>query len=171
MSTSGVQPEALDLGVWLIFNEADYRIPMKCVIELLVTHADVFITRNYHVKSPVSLPAFEAFWLWLFVGRERSIPERHADECSELALEFAIPTLEAVDTRGREPCMEARILDEMDARCPELLRQIEDGIKKLEADAESLGFVDSEFPPGRQFVDVAERTGREDVDPPLQENP
>jgi hypothetical protein len=170
MSTSEVPPEALDLAVWLTFNEAYYRIPMKCVIELLVTHADVFETRIYRVQSGVSVPAFEAFWRWLFTGRERSVPEIHMAECSRLGREFAIPTLEAIDT-GRGPCMEARILDLIEVQYSEILREFEDSVEKLEAEAKSASFVDSESPPGRQFVDVAQRTGPEDVAPPFVPTP
>jgi hypothetical protein len=164
MSTSEArEPEALDLGVWLIFNEANYRIQMNCVIELLVTQPGVFVTRTYHVQSRVSVPAFQAFWGWLVVGRERSLPEIPADECLALARELGITTTaDLACLGGPDPCVRACVSDEIDRRFGGQWGALQDRVIALRPPAKSPGPPVPESPLRPQFGDAAEQQGHQD---------
>jgi hypothetical protein len=78
--------EPLDLSLALVFGELTYRIPLKCISELLATDCSLWLSRIYTVKSQGSVPAFDEFWSWLFLGRERPIPREHVAEVTVLAL-------------------------------------------------------------------------------------
>jgi hypothetical protein len=122
----------LDLSVRLIFKEATYAIPIKRVIELLVSQRAVYVLRSYTVQSVVSLAAFEAFWTWLFVGRVRDVPKVHAAECLLLAREFRILDLEPEYAGLLDPCVEECLLDEIFRRWERWCGALEARMTKLE---------------------------------------
>jgi hypothetical protein len=94
--------------------------------------AAVFIAHSYTVQSVVSVAAFEAFWAWLFVGRVRHVPREHAAECSLLAREFGIPTLEPEAPGLLDPCVEASLLDQMSSQLEGWCREMGAALDQLE---------------------------------------
>jgi hypothetical protein len=145
MSTTG-----LEFAVQLIFNRVSYTLPINCVAELLLINTCLFETRTYTVTSSVSVDAFDAFWCWLFVGREQPVPAVHAQECLILAAEFGIATLEPPYKGSAAPCMEACLLAEISLRFDEALGELEDRFRDLEAHV---------IRPGPHLVDAAQPAG------------
>jgi hypothetical protein len=153
--------EPLDLSFDLIFGEAIYKIPMKCVIELLVMDATRWKTRTYRVTSEVSDAAFDAFWCWLLLERARPIPKSYMPACAVLAAEFGIASLTPEHVWHKGQCAEACLFDEISEQFAPAFAQLDDRMDKLER------ILNSRASLALESASAAQTTHSQDLDQPF----
>jgi hypothetical protein len=106
--------EHVSLLVQLVYKEVFYALPLRAVVELLVMHPDLLLTRMYTVESDVAVETFNGFYCWLFAGMERPVPEAQKDEWEQRAAEFGIATpIEPRIGGCLHRCLDACVREEM----------------------------------------------------------